>query len=196
MASAEEVLGFWFGQPPDPVLNPESVRPRDFWFNEDAAFDEECRRRFLEAHEAAAAGRLGDWRDEPRSCVALVLLLDQFPRNLFRGTPRAFATDAMARQVARHALARGLDVTLPPVWRWFMYLPFEHSEEVHDQRLAVALFEVLALYHSRSREPLDWARRHREVIERFGRFPHRNATLGRPSTPEEERFLLEAGAPF
>jgi uncharacterized protein (DUF924 family) len=184
MTSAEEVLDFWFAQPPER------------WFERDATFDEACRRRFLALHEAAAAGALRDWRDEPRSCVALLLLLDQIPRNLFRGTPRAFATDALAREVARHALARGLDVTLPPVWRWFLYLPFEHSEEVHDQRLAVALFEMLALYHPGSLEPLDSARRHRDVIERFGRFPHRNDALGRPSTLEEERFLQEPGAAF
>ncbi|MFP2930411.1 DUF924 family protein [Pyxidicoccus sp. 3LG] len=196
MVSAEEVLGFWFGQPPDPVRNPTSVRPQERWFVRNADFDAECRHRFLDAHEAAAAGRLDDWREEPRSCLALLLLLDQFPRNLFRGTPRAFSSDAKAREVARYALARGLDVTLPPVWRWFMYLPFEHSEEVHDQRLAVALFEMLALYHRDSRESLDYARRHREVIERFGRFPHRNVTLGRPSTPEEESFLQEPGSSF
>ena len=196
MVSAEEVLGFWFGRPPDPVRNPASARYQQRWFERDAAFDEECRRRFLDAHEAAASGALDAWREEPRSNLALVLLLDQFPRNLFRGTPRAFATDARAREVARHALARGLDMTLPPVWRWFLYLPFEHSEEAHDQRLAVALFEMLALYHRDSREPLDYARRHRDVIERFGRFPHRNEALGRPSTPEEERFLQEPGSSF
>lgn len=196
MASAEEVLSFWFGHPPDPILNPASTRPRERWFERDAAFDEECRRRFLDAHEAAASGALDAWREEPRSNLALVLLLDQFPRNLFRGTPRAFATDARAREVARRALARGLDLALPPVWRWFLYLPFEHSEEAHDQRLAVTLFEMLALYHLDSREPLDYARRHRDVIERFGRFPHRNEALGRPSTPEEERFLQEPGSSF
>ncbi|MFP2908833.1 DUF924 family protein [Pyxidicoccus sp. 3LFB2] len=196
MVSAEEVLGFWFGHPPDPVLNPASARYQERWFEKDAAFDAECRRRFLDAHEAAASGALKAWRDEPRGALALLLLLDQFPRNLFRGTPRAFATDALARDTARHALARGLDLALPPVWRWFLYLPFEHSEEVHDQRLAVALFEMLALYHPASQESLDYARRHRDVIERFGRFPHRNVTLGRPSTPEEEQFLQEPGSAF
>lgn len=184
MASAEEVLGFWFGQ------------PRERWFLRNESFDDECRRRFLPAVERAAEGDLDDWRDEPRSCVALLLLLDQFPRNLFRGTPQAFSTDARAREVARHALVRGLDMTLPPLWRWFMYLPFEHSESVNDQRLSVALFEVLALYHSDSREALDYARQHRDVIQRFGRFPHRNVTLGRPTTPEESVFLQEPGSAF
>ncbi len=196
MASAEEVLGFWFGQPPDPSLNPESARQRDYWFEKDTAFDEEFGRRFQPLHERAAAGELASWKNEPRSCLALLLLLDQFPRNVFRGTPRAFATDAQAREVARHALARGLDVTLPPVWRWFMYLPFEHSEEVNDQRLAVSLFEQLVLNHPGSRQGLDYAWQHRDIIERFGRFPHRNATLGRPSTPEEETFLQGPGSSF
>ena len=196
MVSVEEVLGFWFGHPPDPVVNPASARPQKRWFERDADFDAECRHRFLAAHETAASGALREWWEEPRSALALLVLLDQLPRNLFRGTPRAFATDAQAREVARHALARGLDVTLPPVWRWFMYLPFEHSEEGHDQRLAVALFEMLALYHPGSRELLDYARRHRDVIVRFGRFPHRNEALGRPSTPEEKRFLQEPGSSF
>jgi len=196
MVSAEEVLDFWFGQPADPVRNPACIRPRAVWFQRDATFDAECHRRFLIPHERAAACELVDWKDEPRSCLALLLLLDQIPRNLFRGTPRAFATDAKARAVARHALARGLDMALPSVWRWFMYLPFEHSEEVHDQRLSVSLFEVLTLNHPASREPLDYARRHRDVIERFGRFPHRNDTLGRATTPEEARFLQEPGSSF
>ncbi len=184
MASAEEVLGFWFNQ------------PRERWFLKDEAFDDECRRRFLPAVEQAAAGHLDAWRDEARSCVALLLLLDQLPRNLYRGTPQAFATDDKAREVARHALVRGLDMTLPPLWRQFMYLPFEHSESVNDQRLSVALFEVLALYHADSREALDYARQHRDVIQRFGRFPHRNVTLGRPTTPEETHFLQGPGSSF
>ena len=184
MASAEEVLGFWFSQ------------PRERWFLRDEAFDDECRRRFLPSVERAAAGELDGWRDEARSCVALLLLLDQFPRNLYRGTPQAFALDEKAREVARHALVRGLDMSLPPLWRQFMYLPFEHSESFHDQRLSVALFEVLALYHADSREALDYARQHRDVIQRFGRFPHRNVTLGRPTTPEENHFLQEPGSSF
>ncbi|MCP3064694.1 DUF924 domain-containing protein [Myxococcus sp. K38C18041901] len=196
MVSAEEVLDFWFGQPADPVRNPACIRPRAVWFQRDAAFDAECRERFLAAHERAAAGELDSWRNEARTCLALLLLLDQVPRNLFRGTPRAFATDAKARSVARHALARGLDVTLPSVWRWFMYLPFEHSEELYDQRLSVDLFELLTMHHSGSVETLDYARRHRDVIERFGRFPHRNDALGRASTPEEARFLQEPGSSF
>jgi uncharacterized protein (DUF924 family) len=183
MRSADEVLHFWFGAP----ATPASRRPRALWFERDAAFDVECSRRFLDLYERAAAGELKSWADEPLSAEALLLLLDQFPRNLFRGTARAFATDAQARDVARHVLARGMDVALPPVWRWFVYLPFEHSEDLHDQRLAVSLFENLALYDADSRESLDPARRHRDIIERFGRFPHRNSALGdiSPPAPQE-----------
>jgi uncharacterized protein (DUF924 family) len=193
MVSAQDVLGFWFGDSADPA----SRRPREAWFQKSPEFDAECTRRFLQAHERAAAGELRDWRDEPESCLALLLLLDQLPRNLFRGTARAFSTDAQAREVARHALARGLDVVLPPVWRWFVYLPFQHSEDVHDQRLSVALTETLALHDAvHSRETLEYARRHRDIIERFGRFPHRNAALGRESTPEEADFLRGPNSSF
>jgi uncharacterized protein (DUF924 family) len=195
MASAEEVLDFWLGSPADPVRNPGCARVQERWWVKSEAFDEQCR-RFLPEVERAAAGELDAWRDEPRSCLALLLLLDQFPRNLFRGSPRAFATDAQARAVARHAMARGLDVVLPPVWRWFFYLPFEHSEELHDQRLAVSILQLQALHHPDSVMKLGFAERHRVIIERFGRFPHRNATLGRPSTPEEEAFLREPGSSF
>jgi len=192
MISADEVLSFWFG----PASDPAASRPRGYWFERDEAFDAECIRRFAEAHEQAVAGALDAWKDEPRGALALLILLDQLPRNLFRGTPRAFASDARAREVARHALARGLDVPLPPVWRWFFYLPFEHSEDIHDQRLAVSLFEVLGLRDADSAETAKYARAHHDIIERFGRFPHRNATLGRESTPEETVFLQEPGSSF
>ncbi len=195
MASVDDILTFWFGPPSEPG----HTQPRGRWFEKDPAFDAECARRFLSTHEEAAAGGLQSWRDEPRGCLALLLLLDQFPRNLFRGTPRAFATDAQAREVARHALARGLDVSLPPVWRWFFYLPFEHSEDIHDQRLSVSLFEMLALRNPRdpgSTGTLEYARRHHDIIARFGRFPHRNAILGRESTPEEVAFLQEPNSSF
>ncbi|QRK12130.1 DUF924 domain-containing protein [Archangium violaceum] len=192
MASVDDILTFWFGPPSEPG----HTAPRALWFERDAAFDAECAHRFLATHEKAAAGELNAWRDEPRSALALVLLLDQFPRNLFRESPRAYASDAQAREVARHALARGLDVPLPPVWRWFFYLPFEHSEDIHDQRLAVFLFEVLALQDPGSAESLEYARRHHDIIARFGRFPHRNARLGRESTPEEAAFLQEPNSSF
>ncbi|WNG43612.1 DUF924 domain-containing protein [Archangium minus] len=192
MASVDDILTFWFGHPSEPG----HTAPRALWFERNAAFDAECARRFLATHEKAAAGELNTWRDEPRSGLALVLLLDQFPRNLFRESSRAYASDPLAREVARHALARGLDVPLPPVWRWFFYLPFEHSEDIHDQRLAVSLFEMLALQDPHSAESLEYARRHHDIIARFGRFPHRNTRLGRESTPEEVAFLQEPNSSF
>lgn len=192
MAHVDDILSFWFGPPSEPG----HTEPRGRWFERDDAFDAECSQRFLALHTRAAEGALDDWRDEPRSALALVLLLDQFPRNLFRDTARAFDTDARAREVARHALARGLDVPLPPVWRWFFYLPFEHSESLVDQRLALSLFEALALNDRHSGDVADYARRHHDVIARFGRFPHRNAALERESTPEERAFLEEPGSSF
>lgn len=191
MANVDEILTFWFG----PDSGPGAFQPRREWFVKDPAFDAHCE-QFREAHEQAATGALDAWKDEPRSALALLVLLDQLPRNLFRGTARAFATDERARDVARHALARGLDVPLPPVARWFFYLPFMHSEDVHDQRKTVGLFEQLVLKHAGSASSLDYARRHLVIVERFGRFPHRNAALGRESTPEESAFLEEPGSSF
>lgn len=192
MQPVDDILSFWFGPPSDP----DHTAPRGRWFEHDEGFDAECSRRFLALHERAAHGELDAWKDETASALALVLLLDQFPRNLFRGASRAYATDTQAREVARHALARGLDVPLPPAWRWFFYLPFEHSESLPDQRLAVSLFESLSLSHAPSAHALEHALRHRDVIEHFGRFPQRNAALGRASTPEEATFLQEPGSSF
>ena len=179
---AREVLQFWF----DPSL--DAVRRSKRWFGKDAAFDAEIRRRFMPLYEEAAGGRLAAWKDSPREALALVILLDQFPRNMFRGEGRAFATDELARQAARALLPR-LDA-LSPDERLFACLPFEHSESVEDQRLSCALLAPLG------EELLRYAQRHREIIERFGRFPHRNAALGRASTPEEIEFLREPGSGF
>lgn len=186
MSRVEEILGFWFG-------GEEGYR--EVWFRKDEAFDREVRDRFAEDYERAAAGELDGWMSSPRGCLALILLLDQFPRNLFRGDPRAFATDEKARAVADHAVSTGLDRGLSPVERMFVYLPFEHSESVEDQRRSVELFLALDA-ELEAPEVLDYAVRHREVIERFGRFPHRNEVLGRASTPEEEEFLKEPGSSF
>ena len=177
-----EVLGFWF--------SPET---RDHWFEASDAFDAEVRRVLGPWHEAAAAGRLEGWRESAEGCLALCVLLDQAPRNVFRGTPRAFATDVAARAVARHAIERGFDLAFEDTdRRMFLYLPLEHSEELADQELCVALCR------ERIGDPeyLRYAERHREIIERFGRFPHRNAILGRPSTPEEIAFLTEPFSSF
>jgi uncharacterized protein (DUF924 family) len=161
------------------------------WFEPDPDFDAEIERRFREAVADAAAGRLAHWQATPEGALALCLLLDQFPRNIWRGTVRAFSCDAMAREAARAALAAGNDRQLPPRQRPFLYLPFEHSEDLADQERCVALMRTLD-----NPEQLDWAQRHRDVIARFGRFPHRNAILGRNGTPEEAEFLQQPGWSF
>ena len=157
------------------------------WFARDDAFDAGLRDRFLATHEAAASGALADWGTSAEGALALVLLLDQFPRNAFRGTPRMYATDAKARGVAAEAIAGGFDHQVGAELRRFFYLPFMHSEELADHERSVALNEPLG------GESLRYARHHRDIVRRFGRFPHRNAVLGRPSSAEEERFLAEGG---
>lgn len=157
------------------------------WFAKDDAFDQRFRELFLGAHEAAAAGKLDSWLAAPQSALALLLLLDQFPRNCFRNSPRMYATDPMARDRARQALERGHDQAIEPPLRLFFYLPFSHSEDLADQERAVALNVPLGP------EIAKHAIGHRDIVQRFGRFPHRNALLGRASTPEEQQFLAEGG---
>lgn len=192
----QDVLHFWFG----PAGDPEHGRMRQAWFTKDPGFDDTLRRRFLAEYEAAAAGMCDGWAVTPDGALALIIVLDQFPRNLFRGSARAFDTDGRARAVADRAIASGFDRQRRPVERLFLYLPFEHSEDLADQHRAVALFESLPVtpdFPQDAREQvIDFARRHRAVIERFGRFPHRNAALGRASTPAELAYLREPGAGF
>ena len=158
------------------------------WFNGGAGFDAECRTRFLDAHFEAARRGLDGWMGDAEGALALVLLLDQIPRNVFRGSAHAFATDGLAREVARNAIAAGFDRQVDPALRLFFYMPFEHSEDMADQDRAVQLFTAMG-----DAGYLDYARRHRDVIARFGRFPHRNAVLGRISTPEERAWLAAGG---
>lgn len=181
------VLAFWFGAPG----SVEEGEPRKEWFTQDDAFDRAIAERFEEEMEAAADGRLDALMDSALGCVTLCILLDQFPRNVWRDSARAFACDQKARTVARHALEKGFDEGLRAVYRLFLYLPFEHSESMADQEVSVALFEGLG-----DAGWLDYARRHYDIIERFDRFPHRNAVLGRASTAEEEAFLREKGRGF
>jgi len=188
---ATALIDFWFGPPGSPTR----FGQREVWFKADPAFDVQCRAQFGTLRERAAAGACADWALEAEPCLALVLLLDQFPRNLFRGTAQAFATDAKAREAARTALGGGFDRSLPASWRQFIYLPFEHSEDLADQALSVELAAALARDPAFARA-LDFAQRHHAIIVRFGRFPHRNAALGRKSTPEEEAFLKEPGSSF
>ena len=160
------------------------------WFRGGAAFDAECRARWLDAHFAAARREFEHWLDTAEGALALLILLDQIPRNVFRGSAHAFATDGLAREIARNALDAGFDMRIDVPMRIFFYMPFEHSEDMADQDRAVALFTAMG-----NAGYLDYARRHRDVIARFGRFPHRNAALGRTSTPQEQAWL-EAGGGF
>ena len=185
-----DVLDFWF----DPAHAAH-------WFAKDAAFDEQIRRRFAVAADDAAQGRLDAWASNPADWLALLILLDQFPRNLHRGDAQAWAADVKAQRIALSGLAGGFDQALPPLQRVFAYLPLEHAEDMGLQQRAVTLFEALhaqapVAERARFAEFLDYARRHREVIARFGRFPHRNAVLGRSSTPDELSWLAQPGAGF
>jgi uncharacterized protein (DUF924 family) len=186
---AKAMLDFWFGPEDDPAR----LQPRQIWFRSTPEFDAALRDGFLADLEAAAEGGLAAWEGSAEGALALVLLLDQVPRNLFRGTPRAYMTDAAARAAADRALERGFDQQVPPVWRPFFYMPFHHSEDFADQQRARALFEALPSDPDRAGF-LRYAQRYDEIVARFGRFPHRNAILGRESTPEEIAFLAEVDA--
>jgi len=191
MSSPQEVLDFWFGREGEEDYG----EFREAWFNRDPEFDREIRDRFEPVYEEAAAGRLDHWKSEARSCLALIVVLDQFPRNMYRGDARMYAADEKAREAARHAVEHAYDRELSPYGRLFMYLPFEHSEELDDQRLSVELFRGLATEMG-SEDLLGYAVRHLEIIERFGRFPHRNEILGRRTTPEETKFLSGPDSSF
>jgi uncharacterized protein (DUF924 family) len=176
VATAADVVAFW-----------QSAGP-DRWFKKDAAFDDEIRRRFLPTHEAAASGKLAAWEQNAEGALALLILLDQFPRNMFRAQARAFATDAMALAITAHAIVRGFDSQVPVELRAFFYVVFEHSENFADQQHGIALYRAAA-----DADGLKWAELHADIIRRFGRFPHRNAALGRVTTPEEQAFLDGGG---
>ena len=183
--------------PPQPTTPPRAQAVVDFWrqssrdwFSQSAAFDRRFRDRFLTLHEVAAEGSLDGWGRTPHGALALLILLDQIPRNVFRGSGHAFATDPLALHYAGRAIAAGFDAQVEPALRMFLYLPFEHAEAIADQDRAVALFTALG-----DHDLLGYAHAHRDVILRFGRFPHRNHALGRSDTPEEQAWL-EAGGGF
>ncbi len=181
MIEPAEIIDFWFHQTPKEKL-----------FKKDDAFDRRIRDRFGEVHRIAAVGGLDWWMATAQGCLALVITLDQFPRNMFRGSPEAFAGDGQALTVADAAIARGFDAQLPPRQCMFLYLPYQHSERLDHQRRSVELVGRLA------GEPdwLKYAERHLEIIARFGRFPHRNAVLGRETSPEEAEFLRQPNSSF
>jgi len=176
VASAADVVSFWQEAGPDR------------WFTKDAAFDKQVHERFFDTYEAAAAGKLSGWEQSAQGALALLILLDQFPRNMFRGEARAFATDPLARAITAGAIIRGFDSQVPKELRGFFYLPFEHSEDLADQERCIALNKAIG-----DADNLKWAEIHADIIRRFGRFPHRNAALGRTTTPEEQAFLDDGG---
>ncbi|MDP1535049.1 MAG: DUF924 family protein [Rubrivivax sp.] len=186
---ADAVLAFWFGAAP--------LATRAEWFRKDPAFDDAVRQRFGASIEAALAGTLGpDWSTTPAQRLAQLLMLDQFTRNIFRGSARAFAGDERALGLARALVADGSHLALAPLQRWFVYLPYEHAEDSATQDDSVRLFEALASADPALAGALDYAQRHRDVIRRFGRFPHRNALLGRDSSADELAYLQQPGSGF
>jgi uncharacterized protein (DUF924 family) len=186
-----DVLDFWFGSADAPARS----RPRPQWFRKDEAFDATIRARFLGCYEDAARGALQHWEATPYAALALIVLLDQFSRNMFRGEARAFAADPLALRIARRFVERGFDRACLPVERCFAYLPFEHAEDIAAQRRSLALFEGLSSFPDCSGY-IDYAHRHHAIVARFGRFPHRNAILGRASSEEELAFLSQPGSSF
>ena len=174
--SPGDVLAFWLAAGPDR------------WFREDEAFDAEIRARFQGIYDDAAAGRLSSWENTQDGALAAVIILDQLPRNMFRGSARAYATDSMARAVAQRAIARGFDQRIAMPARVFFYLPFEHSEDPVDQEYCLTLLQATG-----DADLVEWGELHADIIRRFGRFPHRNAVLGRVTTPEEQTFFDNGG---
>jgi uncharacterized protein (DUF924 family) len=188
---ADEVLAFWFGREDEPDYG----EFREAWFRKDPEFDARITDQFAGLYEEAADGDLDGWRDDARSCLALVIVLDQFPRNMFRGDGRTHAADGAALEYSRYAVEHALDREIPAFQRMFLYMPFMHSENREDQRRSVELFGRLA---ERPGAPdlTSYAVGHMEIVERFGRFPHRNVILGRETTPEEAEFLQGPDSSF
>lgn len=176
MTAPQEIVDFWLSHGPEA------------WFSANAELDRQIAERYADLHIDACKRELSNWEETPEGSLALLLLLDQFPRNLYRGSAHSYATDGLARAVARRALAKGHDRLVEPILRPFFYLPFEHSEDIADQHACVRLFEAHR-DETGDEETLKWALVHLDIIERFGRFPHRNDALGRDTTPEEQAYL-------
>ncbi|MDJ0728338.1 MAG: DUF924 family protein [Prochloraceae cyanobacterium] len=191
MSKFQEILSFWFGQPEAANFG----KSRKIWFAKNEEFDREIRSRFLTTYQQAVKKELDLWQNYPQNCLALIIVLDQFPRNMFRNTPQAFATDDLALKFAKNAVDRSFDRELLPVQRWFMYLPFEHSENLESQKRSLELFNCLE-NNSENKQAIASAQRHYKIIEQFGRFPHRNQILGRESTAAEIEFLKTPGSSF
>ena len=181
----KEVLKFWFEETDEKK-----------WFAKDENFDEDIRKRFGELHKLASHGALENWMREAESALALVIVLDQFSRNMFRDKSQAFAQDSLARDYSEQAIEKGFDLKLDGKRRAFFYMPFMHSENIEDQDKSVEFFEHLAKHDPKEKGYLAYAKKHRDIIEKFDRFPHRNRILKRESTPEEEEFLTKEGSSF
>jgi uncharacterized protein (DUF924 family) len=186
---APQVLNFWFGE----GAGYGKVRKR--WFEKNPAFDAVVTKRFQRLHAEMLEGRHREWLDDPRDCLARIIVLDQFPRHIYRGSARAFSTDALALEAAKHLVGTGGDRDLLPVERMFAYLPFQHSEALEEQDRGCELCEALKAFPETA-DAHRYALAHRDIIRRFGRFPHRNALLGRASSPEEVEFLKQPGSSF
>ncbi|MBW8635958.1 DUF924 domain-containing protein [Hoeflea sp. WL0058] len=180
IVAPREVTTFWF----------DELEERN-WFEKNEEIDRAIRKRFMDTHLALSAHVPQEWRETPEAALALIIVFDQFPRNIFRNSPHAFASDPLALKEATLAIEKGFDLQTPEKHRLFIYIPFEHSESIEDQNRSVALFETL-----NDENLMKYALAHRDVIEKYGRFPHRNAILGRVSTPEEEAYLAKPGAGF
>ncbi|MBL8340008.1 MAG: DUF924 domain-containing protein [Rubrivivax sp.] len=189
LPAADEVLDFWFGPPPREAARPE-------WFRKDPAFDEAIRQRFGARIDEALAGGLRAWDATPSGAVARIVVLDQFTRNCFRGDAKSFAGDPLALAAAQHMVGRGDDLRVNGTLRRFIYLPFEHAEDMAMQRESLRLFAALSASDAKLADLEMWAKKHEVIVTRFGRFPHRNAVLGRESTAEETAFLKEPGSSF
>lgn len=191
VASWDDILTFWYTPETRPTRDEPFGRHRAEWFKAEQSFDRQIGDRFLSTYEAAARSGLDGWIETAEGALALTIVLDQFPRNIFRDSPKAFATDEKALRVAQEAITRKHDKVLSGVEKLFIYMPFQHSENADIQRQSAELYRDIG-----NEQSLNSARRHCEIILRFGRFPHRNAVLGRPSTAEEETFLLEPNSSF
>jgi len=198
-ARIDDILSFWFGLSRNDPQEAERLTPR--WFASGKALDAEIEQRFRGEYDAAVAGELAEWEQTARGTLALIILLDQFPRNMFRRTPRAFAEDSVAQRLCVEGIEQALDINLTPIERGFFYMPLQHAENAYLQDMSVRQYEALlstseADWQAVLRGMLDYAYEHRDIIQRFGRFPHRNAILGRDSSAEELQFLAAGGPDY
>ncbi|UCD68928.1 MAG: DUF924 domain-containing protein [Betaproteobacteria bacterium] len=199
MENVESILQFWFGMATDDLAVAE--QRAEIWWKKRPPVDAEIRERFASVVDGAASGQHDAWLADPRGRLSMIILTDQFSRNMYRDTPRAFAFDPLALSWTKEGIASGADQALRPIERIFFYMPLEHSESIEDQERAVALITDLAAHVSSEKRKLfegfvGFAKRHRDIVQRFGRFPHRNTILGRSSTPEELEFLKQPGSSF